>query len=103
MSDVKEKLLSLKAELSNRVEKIDADLHHRQTSHKFSEQVVDQQNDDVLYNLKNEAEEELELIEHALLKLDRNLYGKCETCHDEISSARLEALPFTAYCKNCAV
>lgn len=103
MSDQKEKLLSLKAELSNRVEKIDADLAHRETSHKFSEQSVDQQNDGVLYNLKSEAEEELELIEHALLKLERNLYGKCEKCHEQISSERLEALPFAAHCKNCAV
>jgi len=103
MSDLKEKLLSLKAEFSTRVEKIDADLSSRKTSHNFSEQSVDQQNDGVLYNLKNEAEEELELIEHALLKIERNLYGKCETCHEEIGNERLEALPFTAYCKTCAV
>jgi RNA polymerase-binding transcription factor DksA len=103
MSNIKEKLLSLQAELSLRVEKINADLSHRQTSHKFSEQSVDQQNDGVLYNLKSEAEEELEQIDHALLKLERNVYGKCETCHDEIANERLEALPFTAYCKNCAV
>ena len=103
MSDLKEKLLSLKAELSSRVEKIDADLSQRKTSHKFSEQSVDQQNDGVLYNLKSEAEEELEQIENALLKIERKLYGKCETCHSEISNERLEALPFTTFCKNCAI
>tara|TARA_R110001592_G_scaffold67059_1_gene205861 strand:+ start:38129 stop:38440 length:312 start_codon:yes stop_codon:yes gene_type:complete len=103
MSDLKAKLLSLKAELSTRVEKIDADLSHRQTSHKFSEQSVDQHNDGVLYSLKSEAEEELEQINNALLKMERNLYGKCEICHDDISQERLEALPFTAYCKGCAV
>lgn len=103
MSDLKVKLLSLKTELSVRVEKIDADLAHRQTSHKFSEQSVDQHNDGVLYNLKNEAEKELEQIEHALLKIERKLYGKCETCHNAISAERLEALPFTAHCKSCAV
>ncbi len=103
MSDIKEKLLSLKQELETRIEKIDADLSHRQTSHKFPEQSVDQQNDGVLYNLKNEAQEELEQIEHALLKIQRNIYGKCETCHESISHERLTALPFTAYCKNCAI
>lgn len=103
MKDLKEKLLSLKAELSTRVEKIDTDLTHRKTSHKFSEQSVDQQNDGVLYNLKIEAEEELEQIDNALLKIERNLYGKCETCHSEISNERLEALPFTTFCKNCAI
>lgn len=103
MSDQKEKLLSLKAELSTRIEKIDADLANRKTSHKFSEQSVDQQNDGVLYNLKSEAEEELEQIDHALLKLERDLYGKCESCHKEISPERLEAVPFAACCKVCAV
>tara|TARA_R110002074_G_scaffold153276_7_gene308085 strand:- start:2069 stop:2380 length:312 start_codon:yes stop_codon:yes gene_type:complete len=103
MSNFKKKLLTLKTELNTRVEKIDADLSHRKTSHKFSEQSVDQQNDGVLYNLKSEAEEELEQIEHALLKIERDLYGKCETCHDDISEERLEALPFTVYCKSCAV
>jgi DnaK suppressor protein len=103
MSDLKQKLLSLKAELSTRVEKIESDLSHRQTSHKFSEQSVDQHNDGVLYNLKSEAEQELKQIENALLKIERNLYGKCETCHNDISQERLEALPFTTYCKSCAV
>ena len=68
MSDLKEKLLSLKTELSTRVEKIEADLSHRQTSHKFSEQSVDQQNDGVLYNLKSEAEEELEQIDYKQIR-----------------------------------
>lgn len=103
MSDLKERLLSLKAELSTRIEKIDADLSHRKTSQKFSEQSVDQQNDGVLYNLKSEAEQELEQIENALFKIERKRYGKCESCHGEISSERLEALPFTTFCKSCAV
>lgn len=103
MPNTKEKLLTLKAELATRVEKIDADLAQRKTSHKFSEQSVDQQNDGVLYNLKSEAEEELEQINHALLKIERDVYGACESCHQDISDERLEALPFTAYCKRCAV
>mgnify|MGYP000415718583 CR=1 FL=1 len=103
MSDLKEKLLSLKDVLTQRVEKIDTNMANRETSHKFSEQSVDQQRDGVRYNLKNEAEEELKQIDNALLKMERGLYGKCETCHDEISLERLEALPFTTYCKKCAV
>lgn len=102
MSATKEQLLNLQTELKQRVEKISADLSHRQTSHKFSEQVVDRQNDDVLLNLKAEAEDELVQIEKALLKLERNAYGQCEKCQQAISAERLAALPFTAYCKDCA-
>ena len=103
MTDRKEKLLALQEELSLRISKIDQDLHSRKTSAKFSEQVVDRQNDDVLLNLKSEAEEELEQIGHALLKMERELYGACEKCHEDICPERLEALPFAALCTNCAV
>jgi RNA polymerase-binding transcription factor len=103
MSKIKQKLLSLQEELNSRVSKIEKDLHSRKTSQKFSEQSVDRQNDDVLLNLKNEAEEELEQINNALLKLERNIYGKCEKCHEEISKERINVLPFTPYCKNCAI
>jgi RNA polymerase-binding transcription factor DksA len=103
MSDVKQNLLSLQQELNARVAGIEADLHSRHTSSKFSDQVVDRQNDDVLQNLKSEAEDELTQIEHALLKIERGLYGHCDTCHEKIAQERIEAVPFTPYCKNCAL
>ena len=103
MDEIKQKLVSMQSELKQRIEKIATDLGHRQTSPKFSEQVVDRQNDDVLLNLKAEAEEELAQIEKALLKLERDVYGQCEKCHQAISAERLAALPYTAYCKQCAV
>lgn len=100
---LQDKLLALKEELSVRIEKIEADLHSRKTSSKFSEQVVEHQNDDVLLNLKSEAEEELAHIDRALLKIERDLYGSCEKCHAEISAERLNAVPFAELCKDCAV
>lgn len=102
MNNNKEQLLNLQNELNNRIAKIDKDMHGRQTSAKFSEQAIDHQNDEVLLNLKNEAQQELEQITHALLKIERDVYGTCEKCHGQISSERLNAIPFTAYCKNCA-
>jgi RNA polymerase-binding transcription factor DksA len=102
MTDKKQQLHVLQEELSSRVAKIDKDLHNRSSSSKFSEQVTNRQNDDVLLNLKNEAEQELEQINHALLKIERDIYGVCEECHEAISAERLNAIPFAARCKNCA-
>jgi RNA polymerase-binding transcription factor DksA len=96
-----EKLLTLKEELSIRVAKINNDLHDRKTSGKFSDQIVERQNDDVLLNLKSEAEQELEQINHALIKLENSVYGICEKCHGDISLERLDAIPFAANCKDC--
>jgi RNA polymerase-binding transcription factor DksA len=38
----------------------------------------------------------------ALGKIDSGDYGKCETCGQEISEARLEAMPAARYCINHA-
>ena len=101
MLNRREKLLTLKGELSARIAKIDKELHNRITTGKFSEQVVDRQNDDVLMNLKNEAEQELAQIKHALIKIENSVYGICEKCHRTISSERLDAIPFAANCRDC--
>lgn len=103
MSDTKQKLLTLQAELSNRIAKIDKDFQNRKTSTKFSEQVTQGQNDAVLLNLKNEAQFELEQIQRALVKLQNDEYGLCEKCHSDIGEARLEAVPFASTCQKCAV
>lgn len=40
-------------------------------------------------------------IENALQKMEKNLYGKCESCSSEISVERLRVVPFARYCINC--
>ena len=42
-------------------------------------------------------------VEHALEKIDAGTYGNCESCHDEIVAARLEAMPAARFCITCAV
>lgn len=41
---------------------------------------------------------ELDEVERALRKLDDGTYGRCETCHEPIADARLEAMPATRFC-----
>lgn len=42
-------------------------------------------------------------IEHALFLIKKKKYGICENCGDSIPLARLEALPYSSNCKDCAV
>ena len=44
--------------------------------------------------LRNELAE----VERALAKLDDGTYGRCETCGEPISPARLEAMPAARFC-----
>jgi DnaK suppressor protein len=45
--------------------------------------------------------ETLNKIEAARRRLDEGTYGDCFECGDEISEARLRALPFAVRCKDC--
>jgi DnaK suppressor protein len=40
-------------------------------------------------------------INAALERMDAGTFGKCANCGNKISSARLEALPYTPYCIDC--
>jgi DnaK suppressor protein len=52
--------------------------------------------------LLNQLNDQLDEIEHALAKFDKDTYGLCEVCGNPISDARLEAMPATRFCINHA-
>ena len=52
--------------------------------------------------LIGQLEDTLTEVERALAKLDEGNYGVCENCGKEIGEARLEAMPATRYCIDCA-
>ncbi|HEX4997470.1 MAG TPA: TraR/DksA C4-type zinc finger protein [Terriglobia bacterium] len=43
----------------------------------------------------------LRAVEEAIHRLDQGTYGICRDCEEEISLARLEAVPWTRVCKDC--
>jgi len=52
--------------------------------------------------LSGQLRETLQEIEDALAKFDAGTYGECESCHQRISEARLEAMPAARLCISCA-
>ena len=52
--------------------------------------------------LADTLQNQLNLVEKALLRLDDGTYGTCEVCGDDIGAARLEAMPATNRCINHA-
>jgi DnaK suppressor protein len=51
---------------------------------------------------RRQVENEIELIEAALVRIDEGHYGVCERCGEPIREERLEALPYTRLCMACA-
>lgn len=52
--------------------------------------------------LANRLAETLVDVDRALSKFDEGTYGRCEACGTEIAEPRLEAMPATRYCIDCA-
>lgn len=58
--------------------------------------------DDLSMAFHRQAEKAVEEAEAALERMDAGFYGICEKCQSPIALARLEAVPQTRFCVNCA-
>lgn len=61
-------------------------------------QVFEQQRD---LALRDRSESHLALVDEALSRLDDGTFGVCLRCGQPIAAARLEALPWAAFCIDC--
>ena len=101
-NDFKKKLTALKQEVTHRIDSIDRDIRHEGMSADWSEQASERENDEVLESLGISSEQELSMIKFALHRIENGTYFQCDECGEDIPTARLELLPFTAHCVNCA-
>mgnify|MGYP003574606146 CR=1 FL=1 len=65
------------------------------------EQSVDDFVTEVDMALMQMKSETLSRIDQAISRLDNGTYGLCQECDEEISAARLKALPFAPLCREC--
>jgi DnaK suppressor protein len=57
--------------------------------------------EDIEFALIQMKAETLNKVDAALRRLEEGTYGNCFECGEEISEARLRALPFAVRCKDC--
>jgi len=98
----KKNLTTLKQEVTRRIEDISRDTRHEGMSADWTEQATERENDEVLLSLGDSAQRELVMINTALKRIDAGEYYNCSVCSDQIVHARLELLPFSSLCVNCA-
>ena len=76
------------------------------TSHQekdWEELATQREADEVLEILGVEAQIELRMIAGALARLEAGNYGNCQVCGAPIDAVRLDILPDTPFCKDCAL
>jgi RNA polymerase-binding transcription factor len=90
-----------RTDLLARLEQLRQDLR-RPNNPDFAEQATERENDEVLDALDGASRAELAAIGRALARIESGDYGTCAGCGEAIPIKRLEVLPFSVYCVNCA-
>ena len=94
-------LLKRLEELTERIEKIEHELESH-NSRDWEELAVERETDEVLEDLGLSSQEETKAIQAALKRIEEGEYGYCMRCGAKISEDRLDLLPYTPFCKDCA-
>jgi DnaK suppressor protein len=68
----------------------------------FAEQATERENDDVLEEIARETQLSIQQLKTALRRLEDDSYGICASCGEDIADQRLDALPETTFCVDCA-
>ncbi|MCV6605663.1 MAG: TraR/DksA C4-type zinc finger protein [Porticoccaceae bacterium] len=101
---LQQKLLDEQARLTALVERTAKHLYRREEPYSadFAEQAIEVSNNEVVEHLDQDARLELVQIGKALSKFEDGSYGVCETCDEPINEQRLQVIPYTPFCVNCA-
>lgn len=88
-------------ELKARLHEIDETLDSHQ-SRDWEELATEREGDEVLERMGSSGQAEIAKITAALVRMDEGEFGYCVSCGDEISEERLDVVPHTPFCRNCA-
>ena len=98
---IKNRLTAELDALNTRLEHIRNDLSKAHSSD-FEEQAQERENDEVLDEIGHETLHSIRQIKAALKRIEDNNYGICESCGSAIAPGRLQILPETTCCVQCA-
>ncbi len=95
VEECRDKLLTTKAEILNRVREARRDLHSDDKGGDEADQTVRVLAEAEFLNMHERLRVQLLEIEHALARLENGSYGTCEETEEAIEPERLRAIPWT--------
>lgn len=94
----KKRLLDMRAQYTNLVRNVSEEVKSTDESKGYSQHQADEGTDDfdrsISLQVSGEEFKILRQIDRALDKIEENTYGICDITNEEISLARLEAIPY---------
>ncbi len=101
VADRKAALVERQADLLARIAGIGTEFDSHEAKD-WEEMATEREADEVLEDLGQSAQVELRMIEAALARIEEGEYGYCVQCGSQIAEERLDLLPATPFCRNCA-
>jgi RNA polymerase-binding transcription factor DksA len=89
------------ADLKARLDAIESELDSH-TERDWEEAAIEREGDEVLEASGVSGQLEIRMIEAALKRIAEDEYGYCVKCGSEIAQERLDAVPYTPFCRSCA-
>ena len=96
-AELEARLADLKARLQNIENELDS--HNSQD---WEELATEREGDEVLEGMGVSGQQEIRMIEAALVRIAEGEYGACVKCGADIGEERLNVLPYTPFCRDCA-
>ena len=87
--------------LQRRIAGIGAELDSHEAKD-WEEMATEREGDEVLEDLGQSAQAELPMIDAALTRIEEGEYGYCTKCGTRITDDRLDLVPATPFCRDCA-
>jgi RNA polymerase-binding transcription factor DksA len=97
----KQLLLARRTELAGHLVEVEHALDEP-PSKDWEDRSSERQGDEVLESLGQAELAEVGRIDAALGRVEAGIYGTCQKCGVLVSDARLDLLPDTPFCKDCA-
>lgn len=101
LKDRRQVLLARLAELDERLHGIETELD-LERSRDWDDAAIERESDEVLENLGHAGQDEIRRIRAALHRIRTGEYGHCARCGNEISARRLDVVPDSPLCRDCA-
>lgn len=110
MGEIKKQLLGLRAQLARDIlikeqqvaeDGDDLDPERGGVGNHMADEANETSEQETMLTLQHSAERELHQVNAALARIEAGTFGVCVNCGKQISPARLQARPFSAYCIDC--
>jgi DnaK suppressor protein len=99
----RKKLIKKKEEIINKISEVYNE--SKEVESGIAQDLVDKAESsytkEFLLSLSDSERKQLFLIDEALKRIERSDYNICQMCGKEISKKRLDAVPWTPYCREC--